>query len=456
MDKQNLQAALNQALEEQIPSASVNLWPRVRAGFAAGPTQQRNRMNTLIKRFGLAALVVGLLCAFLLISPQGRALAQRVALYFTVTEEKAFPIPTDQVYSVPASSTPPPAQTLQIAPAAVQPSQTAAPDASCSTPAAQAGYFCQVKAVENQAGFNAMEFPNDPRGLKFTSASFTPSTGEITLAFEVITGGGYFSLRQGFSDFPQQVSPWGQVPSDAVEQVSVNGQYAELASGTFVVYPDAAQAVWEPGGQLSLAWRAGERWFVLEKMGDPYPIEWITPEQLIQLAESLIEDRPADFVAPLDPEYLASVEQAEALAGFAIPVPAALPAGFELKRAAWTDGVARLMYGPKESPQPELFIFVGQLNGTNQAGPCPDCPAGVTQTAQVGPWQAWYWRGIFRAGAPAAGQPAPTPAWDGSASTWSLTWNTDSLWVSMFYSPAENSGKEASKEMLVEIASSMK
>ncbi len=139
------------------------------------------------------------------------------------------------------------------------------------------------------------------------------------MEFVVTSGGGYLNLRQGISDFPDPKNTWGKVPSDAVEQVSVNGLYAEIASGTFVVYPNATLAVWEPGGQLGLAWRDGNHWFVLEKLGDPYPIEWITKEQLLKLAEGLVDERPAGSVPPLDPEYLTTVEQAELLAGFDIP-----------------------------------------------------------------------------------------------------------------------------------------
>ncbi len=121
------------------------------------------------------------------------------------------------------------------------------------------------------------------------------------------------------------------------------------------------------------------------------------------------------------------------------------------------DNVARLMYGPKESSQSELFIFLGQITNNNQVGPCSECPAGVTEAVQVGPWQGWYWRGIFQDSAPSVtGQPTPTPTWDGDASHWSLAWNTDTLWFSMFYSPAYNSGTETNKESLIKIAESLK
>ena len=55
----------------------------------------------------------------------------------------------------------------------------------------------------------------------------------------------------------------------------------------------------------------GDRWFCagakagfgsrLKKLGDPYPIEWITKEEFIKLAGSLVNERPTDAVPPLDP-----------------------------------------------------------------------------------------------------------------------------------------------------------
>ena len=453
MDKQKLHSALQDALEDEIPSGEVHLWPRVKAGFVAGNAKPGEKMTPTRKRLAFAALALVVLLAMVSITPMGRAFAQKMFLFFAVTNEKSFPIPTDQSFPVPATPTPPAAQFLPLSP--VQVSQpTATSDATCSTPASKAGHFCQVRAAEAQAGFDAREFMYDPKGLKFSIAEFIPETGEIRMEFVVITSGGYLYLRQGVAGFPMQTDNWGKVPSDAVEQVEVNGLYAEIASGMYVVYPGAKSAVWESGGQLSLAWRDGDHWFVLEKLGDPYPIEWITNDELITLAEGLVDERPVDATPPLDPEYLSTVEQAEALAGFHIPSPALVPTGYELKRVVWMNSVARLMYGPKGSSNSELFISIGQL-ANNQGGPCEECPPGVTETVQIGPWAGWYWRGIFDTGLYVDGQPTSTPVWQGNAPFWSLVWNTDQFWFSISYNASFNSGKNMNKATLVKIAESM-
>ena len=464
MDSQNIQSILQAALESELPASQIQLWPAVKASLVErkhSSFQQGEKMNTIkprrISRVAFAALVIVTLLAIVFITPQGRAFAQRMFQFFAITDEKSFPIPTEQVFPVPETSTPPLTQLLPLEPVQVsQPTPSATPDLSCSTPASQATYLCQIKAAEAQAGFDAKEFLFDPKGLKFSKAGFNPNTGEISMEFEVITGGGYLYLRQGMADFPVETDTWGKVPSEAVEQVSVNGLYAEIASGAFVVYPNATSATWERNAaQWSLVWRDGNRWFALEKMGDPYPIEWITKDELIKLAESLVDARPADVAPPLDPEYLSTVEQAEALAGFHIPTPTLLPVGYELKRVVWMYDVVRLLYGPKDSSDSELVISLGQITNL-QSGPCMECPPGTSETVQVGPWQGWYWRGVLNMGAGANVQPTPTPVWEADAKYWTLAWNTDTLWLAMNYGPSFSSGKEMNKETLIKIAESLK
>lgn len=460
MDSKNIKSILQDVLEDEMPAAEIDLLPAVQSCLVAGKKsslRQGGKMNQIrMKNLVYSGIAFIALLVFTLVTPQGHAFAQKMFQFFAITDAKSFPLPTEMVFPVPETPTPPPAQLLPLEPVQVSqstPSATAA--TSCSSSTSQATYFCQIKAAEVQAGFDAREFPYDPKGLKFSTADFIPETGEIRMEFEVITGGGYMYLRQGIADFPVRTDPWGKAPSDTVEQVSVNGQYAEIVSGTFVVYPNATSAVWEPGGQLSLAWRDGSRWFALEKLGDPYPIEWITKDELINLAESLVDERPVDTVPPLDPEYLTTVEQAEALAGFHVPTPTLLPAGYELKRVVWAYGeTVHLMYGPKNSSESELFIHLGQLTNF-QAGPCAECPPGVTETVQVGPWQGWYWQGIFFTGPATPGKPTPTPVWDGDATYWILAWNTDKLWIGISFSPSFNSGKEMNKETLIRIAESM-
>lgn len=459
MDNKAIQSILQNALEEEIPSSQIQLWPTVRASLVAGGNisfRQAEKMIIKPQRIFRMALVILTIIALLtlaFLTPQGRAFAKRLFLFFTVTEEKSFPIPTEQMFSIPPTGTSAPTHVLPLQPVELTVTATAtleSPAQACISQESQSGYACQIKTVEAQAGFDARELPQDPKGLKFSQAQFNPKTKEIDMEF--VTDGGALYLNQGLGEFPA-TSKWGEVPADQIKQVRVNGQYAELVSGMFVVYPNTSKAIWQPGGQISLHWKEGERWFSLEKMGDPYPIEWLAENEMIKLAESLIDERPRTNTPPLDPEYLTSVEAAEQLAGFDVPAPTLLPEGYELKRAAWSDNVVRLLYGRNDSTGTTLFIFMGRIT-EHKMERCSECPPGTVEDVQIGPWQGWFSRGILNTGSSVAGQPTPTPVWDANARLWNLKWNTDRLWINMWFS--SDSGEEMNKETMIKIAESMK
>src|SRR5690606_30788142 len=223
MDNKKIQSILQDVLEEEIPSSQIKLWKNIKESLVARKDIQQGKKMKQSKSdnfprtaFGLAVIVILLTVAF--VSPQGRAFAQRIFQFFMVTNEKSFPIPTEQVFTFPDAPTLLPTQILPLEPVQVNiPMPSTTPDISCNTSASQVTYFCQIKATEEQAGFDAKEFPYDPKGMKFSNATFNPSTGEITMEF--VTGGGYLYLRQGIADFPTWNVPWAKVPSDAVEQV---------------------------------------------------------------------------------------------------------------------------------------------------------------------------------------------------------------------------------------------
>jgi hypothetical protein len=404
------------------------------------------------QRVTLAVVIIAALMTSALITPQGRALAQRIFLFFTVTEEKSFPIPTQQIFTLASTETPAPPYVLTVEP--VEPALHAATpqtsDGSCTSPETQSGYFCRIQTLEGQAGFDAKEFPQDPKGLQFSRAAFNAATGAIEMEFVAIGGGGSLTLRQGTGKFPDE-SQSGRVPADGIKQVAVNGQYAELVSGTFVVYPNTTEAVWQPGGMLRLHWREGDRWLSLEKMGDPYPIEWIDETEIVKLAESLVDERSFDQTPPVDPEYLASIEAAEALAGFDVALPTLLPEGYELTSVAWRDGMVQLIYRPADPGGSILFIAMGPI-ASSQNGPCLECPPGAVEEVQVGPWRGWYMRGAFNMGEGSNVDPTPIPVWEPDARHWSLAWNTDTLWFSISFTSTDGSGGSMDKETLIQIA----
>ena len=414
---------------------------------------KQNRSHRII----IAAVVTSLTMVILLFAtPQGQALAQKVIRFFSTTTEKSFVLPTDMVFPVPPTPTPQPTYILPLETAAVKSEPTPAKpeDWSCSDPDYQDDYWCLIGTVESQAGFDLKEFPYDPKGTRFLRVSFNPKTKEAVTEYRVISGGGYLILRQGLFDYIPSDDPWSKVLIDAVDQVSVNGNYAEIASGTYVVYPYATEAVWESGGQLSLVWREGSSWFVFEKFGDPYPIEWITKDEMVKLAESLVPSRPIDAVAPVDPEYLSSVEEAQKLANFDILTPNVLPEGYLLKQVVYVNEMVHQLYGHENRTDSPLRISMGPIENF-QAGTCTECPAGTVEEVLVNGWSGWYWRGIFSTGLFVEGQPTSTPEWQADANNWSVAWNTDSLWVGINFWIGD-SGEVMNKETLLRIAESIR
>jgi Domain of unknown function (DUF4367) len=466
MKKEKLNSVLSNLAEKSIPSAEIDLWPVIQNSINKSnwhKTKGDTIMNKTIARHNvlrLTTVVVFILLVVLGIvfaTPQGRAFAQKVFLFFNTTNDKSFALPTDQLPAFAPPNTPAPEPVKLIALEPYQVSKQGEPTqpvyTSCISAASQTEYYCQIKAVESKAGFDVKEFPYDPKGTEFSQVTYNADINQVTTEYVVQTGGGYLYLRQGVNEFLPGEDQWSKVPSDSVEQVTVNGNYGEIAIGTYIVYPGATSAEWVPGGQLSLVWREGKSWFVLEKLGDPYPIEWITKDELIKLAESLVNKRPLDAAQPMDPENLKSIAEAEKLAGFDAVVPTLLPQGYELKRIVSVYDSIRLFFGNKNSREYSLSINIGPIE-KNKVGSCTECPPGTVEVVNVGQWQGWYWQGIYFVGPSTAGQPTSTPEWQGDSPNWQLAWNTDSLYITMSYYASDNT--RMNKETMIAIAESIK
>jgi len=332
----DLRASIHRRLEMSKAQSRKGVFP-MKASF----TQPR-RLTASITIF-----VFLLLTAFLLTS-QGQTWAQELFQFFIPAESDTFPIPTEQVLPAPDTPTPGPTYIPELENSAV----TAMPEDSadsmdnpCVSYEELKDYFCQIQEVEAQAGFDAKELPVDPQGMEFSKASFNYERKVIAMEFEVISGGGYLYLHQGIED-DQPQGEWDKVPAEGIRLVTVNGQYAELASGTFVVYPNATEATWEPDGSLlRLRWREGDYWFSLEKLGDPYPIEWMDGDALIELAESLVDDRDLNAHMPVetetpdvedtDWEFFLSADEAQQRSGFDVLMPTWLPDFLFFREAAF-------------------------------------------------------------------------------------------------------------------------
>ena len=265
MDDKKIQSILQDALEEEIPSSEIRLWPGIRASLVAGKNtsnQQGEKMNSTqprrLQRVTFTVLLMAVLAAIAFITPQGRAFAQEILQFFSRAESNSFPL---------------------------SPSQIPGDDPSASVPTAEPpASLVSVQQAELQAGFDTAELPSTPAGFEYLGARVYGNA--IHLEYEAQGGGGNLIITQSKDGFIQ--SDWDQVPTEAIVPVNIGGLDGEFAQGTFVVPAGATSATWNPVASiLRLRWVKDGIWFEMAKFGDVERIEYLDREGMIMLAESM-------------------------------------------------------------------------------------------------------------------------------------------------------------------------
>ena len=266
MDKKNIQSILRDALEEEIPSEEIKLWPAVKADLVAGRQsylQQGEKMNITkglrISRVAFASLVIIALLTAVLLTPQGRAFAQNIIQFFTRAESDTFSLRPSQI--------------------AVEEPDPAAPTAEPPAP------LTSLAEAEVQAGFNAAELPFVPDGFNHLGARLYGNA--ISIEYETPGKGGHLNIKQSQEGFVQ--SEWDRVPEDASVPVKIGELDGEFVQGTFVVFAGDTSATWNPEAPiLRLRWMQDGIWFEMTKFGDVEAIAYLDQAGIIALAESLV------------------------------------------------------------------------------------------------------------------------------------------------------------------------
>jgi hypothetical protein len=276
MNEKTLQDTLHQLAADGVP-AETDLWPALRARLKARPSAPAQPKGILImtpthapaarlRWLGLSTLAALAVAAGLLITPQGRALAQNVWLFFNPAQSDSFAVPEALGAAEPGSG-----------PTAVAPSFAAE---TCG-----ADLACQLSAAEAAAGLNARVLPASLAEVSWTDVEAHPDHGTVILGYTAVNGGGLV-LSQSRGDLPTSV--WEAVPADAAVAVTVNGQPAEYVEGTFVTYPGSSEAVWNAQAPVQrLRWSADGVLYELATLGDPQSLEELDQAAMIALAESL-------------------------------------------------------------------------------------------------------------------------------------------------------------------------
>jgi hypothetical protein len=273
MKPKDIQFLLHEIAKTEVPPAEVDLWPAVRQRllaskhFISRKGDSMNRPSTHARRLRLAIstlLLLFLLAVLTLFTPQGRAFAQSVYHLFVPAQATSFPI----IFQATEPAIKP----------AIEPVETTSRPTTLVT-------FTTVADAEEIVGFDIREFAADPEGFTFGGVTVDAERGVVYTHYTAT--GGELRLTQIVGDFPS--SPWSEIPAEAIEVTSVAGFYAEYAQGSFVVYPGATSATWEPTAPFfRLRWSDGQFLFSLDKMGDTFPIEWLDRDAMIHLAEELM------------------------------------------------------------------------------------------------------------------------------------------------------------------------
>ena len=265
MEKENIRSIMQDALEEEMPSSQINLWPAIKADLVAGKnqfTQQGTEMNaTLTKRNSRLAFVVLILLVLLVAAfatPQGRSFAQSVLQFFTRAENTSFPVESSQLAEE---------ESEQLQPTAQPPSP-----------------LMSVAEAEARAGFKAAVLNTTPAGFKFNGARLYGDN--VVLEYEPLAGNGHLMIAQSEKGFNE--SEWDMVPASEIIPVKVGDSDGEYTQGTFVVYAGDTSATWKPDMAIRrLRWAENGIWFQMTKYGDAAGTEYLDQEGLVELAASL-------------------------------------------------------------------------------------------------------------------------------------------------------------------------
>ena len=268
MDSRNIRSVLQDALEDEIPSSKINLWPAIKADLAAGKHRvlQGENMNTVksnrMPRLAYAMAVMIALMAVALVTPQGRSFAQGIVQFFTRAESNTFLLSASQIAT---------SETDIAAPTVAAPAPL--------TSAAEAGKL---------AGFQPYELPSVPDGFTYLGARLYGSA--VSIEYEAQGGGGNLIIMQSTAGVYQ--SSWDQVPAEAVVPVKIGQLDGEFAQGAFVVYAGDSAATWNPDAQiLRLRWLNDGVWLEMSKYGGVDAIEYLDQAGMVALAESMAINR---------------------------------------------------------------------------------------------------------------------------------------------------------------------
>lgn len=342
--------------EDKIEELLAKIQPFPSAGFHQkmeratwrGKEERTIKSLRLKVAFVITALVI---VSTVFVSPQGRAWAQEVFQFFEAINSHTVDVPESLVQlqeDVGNDQVVLPLVPVYIP--TIAPAMAAIP--GCETPQQSQSYHCNVALAESKLGFDLKEFKELPIEWNFDFVYYNSSSKSATIGYSLTHASfdyGALSLMQGWGDTPEfyASNPWDAVPVDKIQTVKIgnnNGQYVE---GGMDSSSESSSLTWNDlKPHRRLGWSDGTRWYLIDLWTITKISSTLTREQLIELAESLV-DAPQAANEPLNPNYLYSVSDAEKLSGFDLKAPTLLPMEIDFSYARYyaDSKEVRLFYG---------------------------------------------------------------------------------------------------------------
>lgn len=314
----------------------------------------RERSAVQIRWKVAAALLTVAALMVLLTSPQGRAWAQEVFQFFTKIQSKTVELPESM-----QDMKPPEPYNVPLVPVyipTVSAEMAALP--GCETAQKAQSYRCQVDLVEEKLGFDLKELPKKLDNSNFESVQFNLASKQATIVYSFDSSYRNFGnlyLTQGLGNTPVfgDKSPWEAVPADQVQTVEVGGYQGEYVEGSFTMPVGSSELSWSTSERRRrLAWSDGERWYHLDLWPNLNTADRIRRDELIELAESLV-DVPLEKNEAPDLNFLPSISAAEQVSGWDLKAPTLLPIDMDFSYARFNGFRVQLAYGINE----ELLIY---------------------------------------------------------------------------------------------------
>lgn len=299
--------------------------------------RKQNRPSLIPLRMRVAiAMTVVIVLVVLAATPQGRAWAQEAVQFFKQINVTTIPLSEKQAEQwnaptepydlplIPVIISAPPAEMLSIP--------------GCETAAKAQSYSCQVAYAESQLKFDLLELSEKPQNLEFNSVEFNTTTKSSAITY------GQFGLdlriTQGLGKTPGQYGAWDWAPVGKVEKVKIGNFDGEYVSGSFTLLEGGTEWVWsDHEDKQRLAWSDGTYWYLFESEMFSGQANYLSRDQLIQLAGSMIrvpqiQEEQLDPNAPSSTVY--SISDAEKISGLDLKAPTILPMDVDFSDARYT------------------------------------------------------------------------------------------------------------------------